>query len=89
MGVASGGLGHYLVVEANPQPHQATMTEPNEPETLWTAEEVAAYLKVSVLTVQKWARAGRIPGRKAGVLNRFDRREIEEWTRTTGPEPED
>jgi excisionase family DNA binding protein len=42
---------------------------------------VAAYLRVSVQTVQKWAKNGDIPLRKAGVLNRFDRVEIEEWTR--------
>lgn len=59
------------------------MAEPerNEMESLWTDEQVAAYLQVSVGTVQKWAKQGRIPVRKAGVLNRFDRREIEAWTK--------
>jgi excisionase family DNA binding protein len=63
-------------------------TERNEVESLWTDEQVAAYLQVSVGTVQKWAKQGRIPVRKAGVLNRFDRREIEQWTRPVEPEPD-
>ena len=52
-----------------------------EPMRLWTDEEVARYLRVSVATVQKWAKNGRIPVRKAGSLNRFDPAEIEAWTR--------
>lgn len=53
----------------------------NELAPLWTDEEVAAYLRVEVSTVQKWAKQGRIPVRKAGSLNRFDPKEIEAWTR--------
>ncbi len=48
---------------------------------LWTDEDVAAYLNVAVATVQKWAKTGKIPVRKVGSLNRFDRKEIERWTR--------
>jgi excisionase family DNA binding protein len=48
---------------------------------LWTDEEAAAYLRVKVSTIQKWAKNGDIPVRKAGSLNRFDPAEIEEWTR--------
>lgn len=58
-----------------------TESSGNTMDALWTDEQVAAYLQVSVGTVQKWAKQGRIPVRKAGVLNRFDRREIEAWTR--------
>jgi excisionase family DNA binding protein len=60
----------------------------NEVDSLWTDEDVAAYLRVSVQTVAKWAKMGRIPVRKAGSLNRFDRREIEQWTRPVEPEPD-
>lgn len=59
------------------------MTDQNSNATapLWTDDDVAAYLRVSVQTVQKWAKNGDIPVRKAGSLNRFERAEIEEWTR--------
>lgn len=53
----------------------------NAVEPLWDDEDVARYLRVSVQTVQKWAKNGDIPVRKAGSLNRFDRVEIDEWTR--------
>lgn len=52
----------------------------NEMAPLWTDEDVAAFLQVSVGTVRKWAKEGTIPVRKAGALNRFDRTEIEDWT---------
>lgn len=55
--------------------------EINELVPLWTDEDVAAYLRVEVSTVRKWAKQGRIPVRKAGSLNRFDPKEIETWTR--------
>jgi PTS system nitrogen regulatory IIA component len=55
--------------------------ESNQAEPLWTDDDVARYLRVSVQTVQKWAKNGDIPVRKAGSLNRFDRSEIDEWTR--------
>lgn len=53
----------------------------NKLDPLWTDEEVAAYLRVEVSTVRKWAKNGAIPVRKAGSLNRFAPQEVEEWTR--------
>lgn len=46
---------------------------------LWTAEEVAEYLKVSKGTVDQWAKAGRVPVVKVGTLNRFRPEDIEQW----------
>lgn len=53
----------------------------NKVDPLWTEEEVAAYLRVGVATVRKWAKTRKIPIRKAGSLNRFHPEEIDAWTR--------
>jgi excisionase family DNA binding protein len=63
-------------------------TERNEVEALWTDEDVASYLRVSVQTVQKWAKMGRLPVLKVGSLNRFDREVIKRWPRPVEPEPD-
>ena len=44
-------------------------------------EEAAEILGVSILTLYGWTSARRIPFRKAGRLLRFDRAELENWTR--------
>lgn len=44
-----------------------------------TAEEVAAYLKVDIMTVYRLAKDGRIPASKIGHLWRFKKTEIDEW----------
>jgi len=46
---------------------------------LLTAEQVAEWLQVSEGTVNQWAKLGKLPVVKVGVLNRFRRPEIEEW----------
>lgn len=53
------------------------MAEPNP--TLWDYEDVAAYLKVSPKTVERWANERRLPVVKVGVLNRFDPDDIREY----------
>lgn len=58
--------------------------ESNETAPLWTAEEAAAFLKVKVSTVKQWAKLGKIPHRRAGDLIRFDRDELDQWTREGG-----
>jgi excisionase family DNA binding protein len=60
----------------------------NETDSLWTDEDVATYLRVSVQTVQKWAKQGRLPVLKVGSLNRFDREVIKRWPRPVEPEPD-
>lgn len=48
-------------------------------EPLWTAGEVASYLRVTEGTINQWAKLGRIPVVKVGSLNRFRRSEIDAW----------
>lgn len=48
---------------------------------IMTAKEVAAYLNIHLLTVQKYARAGKIPAFKIGTDWRFHKKHIEEWIR--------
>lgn len=44
-------------------------------------EQCAAYIGAAVQTVYRWHSQGRIPGRKLNGLLRFDRREIDAWSR--------
>ena len=44
-----------------------------------TAEEVAEYLKVDIMTVYRLSKEGRIPASKIGHLWRFKKTEIDEW----------
>lgn len=45
---------------------------------IMTPKEVAHYLKISILTVYKYARQGIIPGCRIGNSWRFDKAHIEE-----------
>jgi len=51
---------------------------------LLTVKEAANVLGVSVHTVYGWTSRRKIPYRKAGSLLRFDRQELELWTRRQG-----
>lgn len=53
------------------------MSTPDEP--LWTADDVAAYLKVSRSWVYQHAADGRLPCRHVGGLRRFDPAAIRTW----------
>jgi excisionase family DNA binding protein len=44
-----------------------------------TAEEVAGYLKVDIMTIYRLAKDGRIPASKIGHQWRFHKQEIDEW----------
>jgi len=44
-----------------------------------TAKEVAEYLNIHPLTVQKYAREGKIPAFKIGTDWRFHKKYIERW----------
>lgn len=44
-----------------------------------TAQEVADYLKLHLLTVHRYAREGKIPAFKIGTDWRFHRKYIERW----------
>lgn len=54
---------------------------------LYTAEEVAALLRVHPSLVRELARRGEIPCKRIGRLLRFPRERIEEWLTTPDPTP--
>lgn len=55
-----------------------------EPEIL-TPQEAADFLRVPLLTVQRQAKAGRLPGRRVGKEWRFSRTMLREWV-ASGPD---
>lgn len=55
--------------------------------TLLTPQQVADRLKISVLTVYKWAEAGRLPSLKVGSLLRVRESELEAWLNKENPRP--
>lgn len=57
---------------------------PIKAESLMTPEEAAAYLRVEESTVKQWAKLGKIPHRRAGSLIRFERDELDDWTKRGG-----
>lgn len=59
----------------------------NEPEIL-TPQEAADFLRVPLLTVQRQAKAGRLPGRRVGKEWRFSRTMLTEWV-ASGPDRHD
>jgi excisionase family DNA binding protein len=49
------------------------------PKDIFTAGEIAAYLRIHPYTVKRLARAGKLPGFKIGGQWRFDAQEIAKW----------
>lgn len=70
----------------DPQP--PTSRESAEKPEILTAEEVAEFLRVPLLTVQRQAKAGRLPGRRVGKQWRFSRTVLLEWI-AAGPDRHD
>ena len=58
----------------------AVSDRPDKP-GLMTRREVAQYLGVSPLTIYGWTSKKVIPFRKVGRLLRFDKSEIDAWTK--------
>lgn len=56
-------------------------------ESLWTADDVAAYLKVSRSWVYHRAESGRLPHVRVGGLIRFQPHEIRAFVETSSAEP--
>jgi excisionase family DNA binding protein len=48
-------------------------------EPLYDAREIASQFKVSEKSLQRWARAGKIPAVKCGKLWRFRKSAIDNW----------
>ena len=59
----------------------------DDPEIL-TPQEAAEFLRVPLLTVQRQAKAGRLPGRRVGREWRFSRSVLLEWF-AQGPDSHD
>ena len=59
----------------------------DEPEIL-NPQEAAEFLRVPLLTVQRQAKAGRLPGRRIGKEWRFSRTVLLEWL-AAGPDRHD
>jgi excisionase family DNA binding protein len=53
-----------------------------------TPQEAADFLRVPLLTVQRQAKAGRLPGRRVGKEWRFSRSMLREWV-APGPDQHD
>ena len=51
-------------------------SQDGEPE-FYTPEELAAYLRIPLRTLEKWTQQRRLPVVKVGRLNRFPRCEIQ------------
>ena len=54
--------------------------QPNGKRSLWTANEAAMFLGISVRTIRDLVYRRRVPYRKVGRCLRFDPNEIERWT---------
>jgi excisionase family DNA binding protein len=44
-----------------------------------TAEEVAAYLRIHLITVRRWCRQGELPAAKVGRSYRIRRMDLDRW----------
>ncbi len=54
-----------------------------------TAQELAEYLKLTEVTIYKYANEGKIPGTKIGSRWRFDKDKIDELLVDRGEEKDD
>lgn len=54
---------------------------PRRDEPLWTADDVAAFLRISTSMVYKLARGRALPAVKVGTLLRFDPEAVRAFTR--------
>ena len=48
-------------------------------EQILTAEEVAVYLRVHLMTVRRWCRTGDLPSAKIGRAYRIKKGDLDEW----------
>ena len=60
---------------------QAQPAAQEEKKQLWTAKDVAAFLRVGESYIYELAKRGQIPCGKIGRLYRFEQAEIEAWWR--------
>jgi excisionase family DNA binding protein len=67
--------------------HSVNQPIQQDSETLWTAEDVASYLKVSRSWVYHRAESGRLPHVRVGGLIRFQPHEIRSFVDSTAQAP--
>jgi excisionase family DNA binding protein len=84
------GLVRALDTLALEMPEEAQQRERHrEPSAgkgeLWTAAEVASYLKTSRSWVYQATASGRLPSVRVGHLRRFDPARIKAWATASGP----
>lgn len=52
-----------------------------------TVDEVAQYLRVHPMTVQRWCRTGELPAAKIGRAYRIKRADLDHWWAERRPTP--
>lgn len=55
----------------------STLAAPPAPQVLFTREQAAQYLAISVRAVDEWTRDGRIRATRLGRLVRYHKRELD------------
>lgn len=55
------------------------MEAPLAPDPVMTVDEVARYLRVHPMTVQRWCRTGTLPAAKIGRAYRIKREDLDRW----------
>jgi excisionase family DNA binding protein len=50
-----------------------------EPESIWTSDEAAQYLRIHPRTLTRMAQRGEIPSIQIGKLWRFRRTDLDDW----------
>lgn len=54
-----------------------------DPDPLWTVEDVSAYLRLEPDTVRTMAREGKLPAIKLGRVWRFNRQDVRLWVKNS------
>ena len=77
--VPSGEDNHKKVQKPVTPAFQDLNTDP-----LWTAEDVATYLRLESETVRSMTREGKLPGFKVGRVWRYRHSDIKSWIHDQG-----
>src|SRR5262245_42661358 len=74
-------LNSYLVSGTLAQPEAKARKDASmlPAEEVLTVDEVARYLRVHPMTVQRWCRTGELPAAKIGRAYRIKKGDLDEW----------
>jgi excisionase family DNA binding protein len=80
-----------MSMSANPRdPRLGGVAVPYEWDELWSAQEVAARLRVHVFTFQRWCRAGKGPtATQIGDTMRYAESDVQRWIQSRRVEREE